>query len=73
MEQMEPVVTDPAPLPMAYVVDRNTDLRSSAQRACDKLPSCEPKWCDMFSCGDIGCELPCQLLEVFSVLDVGCL
>ncbi|MGE0402052.1 MAG: hypothetical protein AB7T06_35450 [Kofleriaceae bacterium] len=71
MEQHEPAVIDPAPLPVARLVEPEIDLRTRAQKACDKLPSCDAQWCDFGGC-DLGCELPCALLEVLSGLDVGC-
>lgn len=70
MEQENPVVIDPN---TPIVIEPNVDLRTRPQRACDKLSSCDSKWCDVVSCGDAGCTLPCEILELVSAVDVGCL
>jgi hypothetical protein len=70
MESVEPVEPVKDPLPVAHVVERDHDLRSRAQKACDKLPSCNSNWCDIG-----GCDAPCEAFELLSVLegcDVGC-
>jgi hypothetical protein len=44
----------------------STDLRTPCQRAFDKF---DTSWCDVG-----GCDFPCQLLDVLTVLDcdLGC-
>lgn len=75
MESVEPVEPVKLPLPVARVVKpdrRDLDVRTRAQKACDKLPACNvsSSWCDIG-----GCDVPCEGIEILSVLegcDVGC-
>lgn len=57
---LEPIVLEP--------VANDDDVRTRCGRALD---ACDSSWCDVG-----GCDLPCDLLELASVLDgcdVGCL
>lgn len=85
MESFEPVEPAGDPLPVARVVksderravggaevrERDVDVRTRAQKACDKLPSCNSSWCDIGGC-DLPCEGALELLTVLEGCDVGC-
>lgn len=73
--ESEPVENEPV-IPLAWVVQPDPDLRTRAQRACDKLPSCDRAPCNSTWCDVGGCEVPCEALELLSSLDscdAGCL